>query len=292
MNNIIMKIIRNLRAKYKNMEPNKCIACKSTLRVHLTCDSLELNDFAISLKSLDDEFKSFAKENASSDEQVDSKLYVSKIEKGSIIVDLVEYASVTFLPLMIENPDMIFSFAKYMRLIYDFFIKGKGEKPELTKKSLDNYAKIVLPVVRDNNGNLNITAINNITENVYSNCNFSFDNNKANAFQNKLCVEAKKLEEITSKENVFNKVLMELRQIRKNDKKHKGNKAIISSITNNPLNLICDTDEIEYDILKSEKNPLETAFLVDVIVMDLRGNPFAYKVTHIYNSFPITENKI
>ena len=249
---------------------------------------VELNEFTASLKSFSNLYSTYVKSNGGSDEMSQAKLYVEKIEEGSIFIYLMEVVSANIIPFL-ENVNTILGFAEYLKNTYDFYISGIGEKPKLSIQECVDFAHSLDVVAGDNSGKMEIGAIPKENNgNIFYKCNFtSID---SNGFQNKIGKEVKRLKEVTpDTKDTYKRVLMVVYQIR-NDNTGKGNKAIIDDIfKGRKVNLLFATDELEEQILHSDDNPTKKAFQVDIEVQMVNEKLAAYKVTALHDIIDLEE---
>lgn len=131
-------------------------------------------------------------------------------------------------------------------------------------------------VAKDSESNISFNIVNNgVITNV-----IELDLNLANAAQNIFKKEAENLKLPSESDNMHRNQLMTFFQTR--DVKSKvGNKAVIDAISSKPLNVVFDNNRLKCEILDSESNPHKKAYLVDVVIQTIHGNPVAYKVTKL-----------
>ena len=83
---------------------------------------------------------------------------------------------------------------------------------------------------------------------------------------------------------VYNRVLMQIYQLRNEASKDIGNKAIIDEIApGKKVSLLFDSEELKSTILFSEANPTQKGFQVDVKVQTINGKFTAYKVIALHD---------
>ena len=151
---------------------------------------LELLDLTKSFVSLANQFNNYVSIEGESKEDREAKLYVKEIRSGSVIMELVEYASIGAIPF-IENVNTIVGFGGYLKDAYNFLL-GKSEKKtvEYLQSDLKDLSQIINPVANDNAAQINIsTTINGTVE-----LHINLDSTQANAAQNiiqKLTKDAK-----------------------------------------------------------------------------------------------------
>lgn len=262
---------------------------ETALLVHIEHSRpVEMSEFVSSLSALNSLYSSYVKNYGDSKGVSQSKLYVEKIEEGSIDIILCELVAASLIPFM-ENANVIFDFAAYIKQIYDFFIKGEGEKPELDIQECKNLKDVLGIVAKDPHGNMSIGAINKAEKgNVFNNCSFNFGN--SNSTQNQLGRTIEELKAAEPTGEVYQRVLMQIYQLRNEATKDTGNKAIIDEIApGKKVALLFDSEELKSDILFSETNPTQKGFQVDVKVQTINGKLTAYKVIALHDIIDIEE---
>lgn len=245
---------------------------------------VELIDLAKSLFALSDQFTDYVSANAQNRNERAARLYVKEIKSGSVIVELVEYATIGMIPFL-ENVNTIVGFGQYLKNAVDFFLNGTGENPNLETGDYRDLSTIINPIAKDNGSQLNIQTI--VNGNVTVNLNVT--SLESNALQNvfKKEIESKKEPEVLP--DAIEKVLMTLFQARSDKNATTGNKGTIESLDKKPLNLIFATDDLKNDILHGSDNPLHNAFIVDVKIQNANGKPAAYTILKLHESFEITD---
>jgi len=69
------------------------------------------------------------------------------------------------------------------------------------------------------------------------------------------------------------------------------NRGIIESITNRPLKVIFENDQLKDRMINVDGSPFHLAYVVDVKVETIEGRPAVYKIVNFYESFPkISDN--
>ena len=74
---------------------------------------LELLDLTKSLVALASQFNSYVSKNGDSKENREAKLYVKEIRSGSVILELIELATIGVIPFL-ENVNTVIGFADYI----------------------------------------------------------------------------------------------------------------------------------------------------------------------------------
>ncbi len=245
---------------------------------------LELLDLTKSFVSLASQFNNYVGKNGDSKENREAKLYVKEIRSGSVILELIELATIGVLPFL-ENVNTIVGFADYMKTAYNFFI-GKSEvKPDLEASDYKELAQIINPVANDNGSQINIsTAVNGNLE-----LHVHLTSLESNAIQNVFQKELKQLKVPELNDETETSVLLTWYQARNDMKSSVGNKGTIESLSKKPMNITFDDDTLKDTMLHGE-NPFTTVFVVDVKLQNVGGKLVAYKVVKLHETFEIENN--
>lgn len=121
---------------------------------------IEMKDFVSTMNAIGNLFDGFCKKHGDSSDAQKAKLYVQKIEHGSIEIFLTEAVTALALPFM-ENMNLILEFAGHIKNVIQYYTKGKGEKPELDAKELRQYHDVFAVTAGDNNGHTEIGSVAN-----------------------------------------------------------------------------------------------------------------------------------
>ena len=243
---------------------------------------IELIDLTKSLISVSNQFAEYASKDGNSKEQREAKLYIKEIKSGSVIVELIEYATIGMIPF-IENINTIIGFADNLKKVIRYYLNNDGEKPVNTINDLKDISTIINPVAKDNGSQMIIqTVINGNVEYI-----INLNSNDANAVQNKIKQEITdlKIEEVLK--DTYERVALRLFQARSNIKSNTGNKGIIEELDGKPLNIIFDNDETKELILQAEINPLKSIFIVDAMIINGDKKHTVYKILRLHESFEI-----
>jgi hypothetical protein len=240
---------------------------------------IELLDLTESFLSLGDEYKRFVAANPDMVGAQNVRLYIKEIRAGSVVADLVALVGVgvpVALPY-IENANNILDFAKYLKGAYGYFSGKEEEKPQLHPTEYTNLSKIIEPVAKDNGSQINITATDGGTVNI----TFNLNSTEANAAQNNLRREIEQFREPETK--VHNQVLLYWYRASRDTDKQVGDRAIIESISPNPVKTVFDEDKTKAEMILSDPNPFLSAYIVDVFVDTIRGKPALYKIIRLHD---------
>jgi len=245
---------------------------------------LELIDLTKSLNSLANEFTNYVSRHGDSAENRAAKLYVKEIRSGSVICELIELATIGVLPFM-ENMNTIIGFGQYVSSAYKYLLGKKKEKPtDLTQSDLKELSQIVNPIAKDNGSQINIsTTVNGNVE-----LHIHLNSIEANAVQNVIEREIEQAKLPETVEDVKTKMVLTWFQARSDIQATTGNKGTIEEISQRPMNVIFENDEIKEKMIHGTDNPFNTAYVVDVKLQKVQGNIVAYKVTQLHETFEIT----
>src|SRR5690554_3690037 len=123
-------------------------------------EPIKLAELTKSLNALSNQFNSFAIRSGDSKEVKNAKLYIKEIKSGSVIFELIEIATIGLIPF-IDNTNVIIEFGKHLKAVFDFFIKDKGEKPDLSPTDYNELSAIVNPVAIDKGSQYNVSTVVN-----------------------------------------------------------------------------------------------------------------------------------
>lgn len=248
---------------------------------------LELMDLTKSFVSIANQFNGYAAKFGDSKENREAKLYVKEIRSGSVIMELIELATIGVLPFL-ENINTIVGFADYVKRSYNFLLGKSKEKPtEFTNNDYKDLSQIVNPIANDNGSQLNVaTTINGNVE-----YHFHINSLEANAVQNKIEKETKLLNLPELSDEIKTKVLLTWYQARNDMKSEVGNKGIIDELSKKPLNIVFEDDAIKDKMLHGD-NPFTTVFVVDVKLQSVAGGKIvSYKVVKLHETFELDEGR-
>ena len=246
---------------------------------------VEINNLTASLNAVGRLYTSFVQECGGSDEFSQAKLYIEKIQEGSIDIYLTELVSASVLPFM-ENVNTIVDFVSYIKSVFDAFIFGSTEKKELTIPECQNFSDVLSLVAGDNKGQLQINAVAKGDNNqILVGCTVNYMN--ANAGQNQFKNEIENLKMISPNSEIYSQQLMTIYQLRGDMCNDSGNKAIVENISKKKLPVIFKDEELKRLILDSDTNPIKKAFFVDVEVKKIRGKIVAYRVLKLHETIDI-----
>lgn len=248
---------------------------------------LELLDLTKSLVSWASQFNTYAAKFGDSKEDREAKLYVKEIRSGSVILELVEMATIGVLPFL-ENVNTIVGFADHIKRAYNFLLGKEKETPtDFTTNDYKELSQIVNPIATDNGSQLNVsTTINGNVE-----LHFHISSLEANAAQNIIEKEIKQLKIPETVDDVKTKVLLTWYQARSDVRAKAGNKGLVEEISTKPMNVTFDDEKLKEQMLRGNINPFNTVYVVDIRLQNVRGKLAAYKVVKLHETFEIEEGE-
>lgn len=242
---------------------------------------VELLDLSKSMMSIAEEYKNFSIGNKTEFPAEGVKLYVREIRAGSIITDLVALAPCA-LPF-IENANIVIEYAKYLKILLNWF-SGKSEtKPEIFEKnSLQNISNIVEPIAKDQASQMNVSAIN---ISGYAVVNFNISSTEANAAQNSIRRHIETMKEPIT--GIHEQVVMHWAQARNSANSKSGDKAKIESLYRGDVKVMFANATLKQQMLLSEPYPFNKAYVVDVAVETVNDKPALYRVLNLHEAITL-----
>lgn len=236
---------------------------------------IELNAFSRSLSSFSSEYKKFIIENYGGEHPTDAKLHIKKIEEGSIITTLVEYAS-NGIPF-IGDVNTVYEFGIHLKLLFDYFKNKSGgsNKPKYDIQDLENLSSILTPATDYNN--CTTISVNGSNNNILV---LDVGDNDANAMINRITAAKKELAE--PNQSVFYNQAFYWEQAKKDIGSKSGNYGVIEAINPNRLKVIFDDASIKKQMIRGDENPFKYYYIVDVELHKIRDQPKIYKIVKLH----------
>ena len=237
---------------------------------------LEISVFTNSLTSFSAEYKKFISENYDGQHPSDAKLYIEKIQEGSLKTILVEYSK-QIIPFLGEV-NTVKDFGKTLTILFAYFAGNrKTEKPKYDLKDIENLSNILAPATMgDNNILIDVKGDNNAPILV-----LNVDKQGALNILNELGIAKRELEEPLQK--VYTNQVFYWEQAKKNLKSKTGNFGVIESLSVNKAAVTFDDDDIKKQMIVGKENPFKTTYIVDVEVGTARGQIMAYKIVQLHD---------
>lgn len=239
---------------------------------------IELLDLTESFLSLGEEYKRFVAANPELGGGAGAKLYIKEIRSGSVVADLVTLAIASQAAFaFMENTNTLVQFSSYLKSSYDFLTGKSREKPQVQKQDLENFSKIVEPVVKDNGSQLNISVSSG--GNVIN--TFIINSTEANAAQNQIMRAIAEFREPETR--LHKQVVLYWHRAGRDPSSHVGDRAVIESISPSPVKTVFEDERTKAEMILSDPNPFRSAFIVDVFVETINGRPALYKIVEYHD---------
>lgn len=249
---------------------------------------IDLLDFTTSLLAVGEQYKSFVRRQGGSWADDEYRLYVKEVRTGSIIAELISYASqghmlAPFAPFIIQ-------FTQQLNDWFEFFkgIKDAKDIKELftgaTKKDFQQLSQIIEPVAKDGGSQINLIA----KEGGIIVFNAPLNSVEANAVQNGLRRRIDTIPETLT--GVHRDQVLYWYQVRADVAQKPGDKAVIERFSNRPVKVRFYSDEVKRDMLDHEDNPFRKLYVVDVDVTVVDRKPVLYKILEVKDAFDRDED--
>lgn len=247
---------------------------------------IELIDFTKSFLAIANQFGAYVRDHGDSTENREAKLYVTEVREGSVIFELKEYATIGLIPFL-ENINTITGFAGYLKDAYNYILGKTEKKPkELTVNDYKELSQIINPIAKDRSSQYNIsTKVDGNLE-----LHFHTTGIEANAIQNIVNENSKLLGLPNEADGIKTSVLLRFFQTRSDIKAKSGNKGIIEDFDSKPKNIVFNTPELNKEMLHGDYNPYETVYVVDVILQNIGGELYAYKIVKLHETLDLNED--
>lgn len=265
----------------------------------LTIDTkqpIEVGDFVSSFTALASQYDRFIRAEYP-DLAKDAEIYVREVRAGSIVVDLLPWAT-AMLPSMISDMEQILvleQFVKtYGRRIGSYFGIGGREK-NASKSDLNDFTHAVAAIANDPDASATLQAAYFEDGKKKIKTAFKFTTPQARQAQEQLENHKQELERNDVADHA--RVLMVFRQCNVRDVilgKRTGETVLIEDVSLKELPLIYASDlaeqRIKHEIREAEDNVFKKGFVVDVNVQLRGGKPVAYRVTNLHQVIDIPDD--
>lgn len=248
--------------------------------------SVELMDFVKSCMALASEYNDFAKSRGAAD----CRLFIKEVRHGSIELDLVSFETVVgavqqVLPIA-EAANVFVDFLGHVRMTWKWLVSGAHEKPEkpFGSKTLSNISDFVNPIAKDSGATVMLNIVN-VEGDV--NAPISFGTQEANVAQNVI----RRIGQELGSPNVrrVEQTVLKWHQTRNDVRTTAGNKAIIESISPEPVRTVFSDRNLQTLLLSVNENIYKCLWLVDVTAEFSDGVPRLYKIETIEKLDDISE---
>lgn len=241
---------------------------------------ISLTDLTLSLLAFNQQYAKFVEERTTVDDGISTELLIKEVRSGSIIIELLTH-SAPFIPLLWSVTPLDTWFTAATETLS--WLAGKIDKPPqvYTKFDLHGWANFLQPVAKDGGSQLNLSVGDSAVVTINQ---FSYSSDDAQRALVKIQTESDRLDEPS--DNVHRRMLMYWFQAKFVEHTTTGDKAIIESITQRPIKVIFENDEVKRHMLAGDERfdrPWHTlAYVVDVEVQTVRGLPKLYTILRYY----------
>ncbi len=253
------------------------------LQVHLyNSKPVEVTDLADMMVALSNEYSSFCKKRGAAGE---SKLYVSEVRKGSVIVDLIAISSAVAL---IENFNSIVEFGGHIKSAYEYLRGITSDRPsDVDVETFRNFKKIVEPSCKDANSRITISVVDSPNSLI----NVMMDGVSHDASVVKNASDAK--DDMENLPSILKepKVVLYLSQLR-NSGDSVGDRGIVENFSKSPKKLISVDDSFKRAVLDSSDNAFNYGYVVDVEVSKIGDRIVAYRIMKYHEKFALNEDEL
>lgn len=252
-----------------------------------TRQPVDLDDFAMGLAAWQADYGRFYARQFPDHGDGEARLLIKNVRSGSILVDVIPVLA----PLVggLEHVKTIVEYVDTVRTKVLPWFKKDGRNPAASAADLNGFHRALAAIAKDSGGSLELKARyvrkDGAGDEVQS--EFAISSEQARTVQAN--IEAERIERQAPGQDTFQQVVMYLHQASLDAPKagkSAGEKGVIESISDKPLKLVYASELAGQRIkseLREDDNPLKKAFLVDVNVETVRGQPHAYRVTHVHS---------
>lgn len=237
---------------------------------------VELADYARGMFAIHNEYRRYVCRHHPEVAEDDIRLYVDEIRPGSIITELIAYAPYV-LPLL-EQAGTVQKYAEHLAGLFKWLLGSAPEpKEEVSRQTLQGVHDMLEPVAKDPGSSVNLVIKSNHgTINV-----ITASQVEANAIQNRARRELERRTEPVH--DHFEQVLMYWDRASNTQSNSKTDRARIDAIQDKPVAVAFANADLKNQLLFEPERPFAKAFLVDVEVQTVRGEPRLYKVTRLHD---------
>ena len=256
----------------------------TTLTIHIeNVRPVELLDLTTSLTALAEQFRGFVRRREPIFVEDDYRLFVKEVRTGSIVAELVSYASQ--LPVLAPAAPLIVQYAAELGDWFDFF-KGVKDASELkdfllgtSKKDMQQVSQVLEPVAKDAGSRITFIAQSGGT--IINHINLA--SVEANAVQNGIRRQIEALPETRNGKHLDQ--VLYWYQVRDDAAKKPGDLAVIERFDRRPVKVRFASDEVKHAMLDAPENLFKRLFVVDVDVTEIDERPVLYRILQVTDSY-------
>ena len=240
---------------------------------------VDVTDLGLSLQALGTEYEEFVVQHGYEILPINARLYISRVETGSIVVTLqtlLDQAS-----FLLDYIDVFGGFVTNLNDIIEFLLKqDKATKPPtISTGSVERIAAIIEPIAKDSGSNLIINIVGNTAPVTVNPVIISSE--KANAIQNGA---RRFLSATLPTHGSFEKELLYLDQMKGDPNAKTGDRGIIEKFSKKPVKLQFMNPAVKAAIVDQTENPFKMAYVVDGEISTVNGIPGLYKIHNVHEA--------
>jgi hypothetical protein len=256
----------------------------------LTLDTerpIEVDDFVSAFTSIAGQYRKFVRTNYP-DIIPEADIYVTEVRPGSIVADLIAWATSTLAPVADDfQKKAVEQFVKMLGTRISSYFRTGGRDPQASRSDLSDFLGTVQAIANDSNGTSKIEAVIFHHSEKETIAGIQFDTSQARIAEREIEKHVIELEHKTATD--YQRVLMVFVQSNIKDTglgKRTGERVAIESISDRDLPVIYASDlaeqRIKHEIREADDNVYKKGFVVDVNVELRNGKPVAYRVTNCH----------
>ena len=256
----------------------------------LTLDTerpIEIDDFVSAFTSLAGQYRRFVRTNYP-EMMLQADIYVSEVRPGSIVADLIAWATSTLAPVAEDlQRKAVEQFVKYMGTRLSAYFRPGGRDPQASRSDLGDFMGAVQAIANDPNGASKIEAVVYQDKKKEIIAGIKFTTREARVAKREIESHFAEIERKTATD--YPRVLMVFVQSNVKDTevgKRTGERVVVENILDRDLPVIYASELAEqrskHEIREADDNVYKKGFVVDVNVELRNGKPVAYRVTHCH----------
>ncbi|MFX4223610.1 MAG: hypothetical protein ACMVO3_23095 [Thalassobaculum sp.] len=235
---------------------------------------VDLLDLTSSLAALGESYRDFVVGAGFDRTGSDVRLYVDRLERGSIVCVLQPLAEQA--AFFADHVESVAAFATHINDIIDFFRRSRWSDDDAPSRAeAENLQKIVEPTAKDGGSQLFL--------NVAGDMHVHLDSEGASALQNNV---RRFLGPPLPSHAHFQGEALTIYQLRDDAKTTAGDRGVIEAFSDRPVAIHFMTETAKRAVTERPVSPFGLVFVVDGQVSFSGGRPAVYKIYHVHDWFP------
>ncbi len=258
---------------------------------------IEVDDFAAIYTALGSQYRKFIQEYHP-DVGDDASIYVERVRKGSILVELAPWVLATWVavPDQMRRVDIVVEFVKKYGHLLGVYFKPGGRVDDASRSDLNDFTKQVAAIANDPHGSAVIEAAVFEDGKKKIKAAIRFRTPQAQQAVNEIEAHRIALERLSGAQ--YKRVIMAFRQANVKSTavgKRTGERVVIEEISDRELPLVYASelaeDRIKAEIRDAQDNLFHKGFVVDVSVATRNGRALAYRVTDVHQVIDLPDDE-